>query len=118
MTDLAEPTGTAYKDEDLVYVDPRERLVIGLVEFDRNGNPKPRLMPVQEQEDDAEEKKGEKAEKGKDVKRRRGPTKRYYPWGTYKSVRRAYLEKKQKNVDVNKTLEEILPKALEQAFWD
>lgn len=96
-----------YKDEDLVYVDVDNKKVVGFVEWDKNGNAKKVAVPEPTEE--------EAAKKGF---RKRGD-KRFFPWGTYKSMKRVYqLEGKQKRSENGKTLEEILPKALEQAFWN
>ncbi len=92
----------------MVYVDPDTNSVIGPVEWSRNGNPK--SMPVKRQlsEADAE----------KEVSRR-GRWRKFYPFGTYKSMKNVFkVAGKQKRKDPNHTLEEVLPKALEQAFWN
>ena len=103
-TQAADETVRQYKDEDLVYADPENRVVVGPVEWNRNGNVKPLLMPPR------------KNEKGEE---RKGGGKRFYPWGTYKSMRNAYrLEGKQKRVDPGHTLEQVIEKALKEPFWD
>ncbi len=101
MTDPTPPV--TYKDDDLVYVDPDSKTVVGPVEWSRSGNPKPLLIPPSE-----EEKKG------------RGPRrKRYYPWGTYKSMKKVYqLEGKPKKVEGNMPLEDAIQHALKEAYWD
>ncbi|MFA6038974.1 MAG: hypothetical protein WCV62_03550 [Candidatus Peribacteraceae bacterium] len=94
---------TAYKDEDLVYVDPDTRTVVGLLEWSRAGNPKPKLMP-----------------EGETEQKRKGPRrKRYYPWGTYKSMKRVYqLEGKLKKTEGNMPLDDAMQRAAKEAFWD
>jgi len=105
VTPTAEATVT-YKDEDIVYVDPELKKVVGLVEWDKNGNPKALAMP----EAPASTKEGARPRKRET---------RYYPWGTYKSMKKVFqVEGKIKRIESGKTLEEILPKALEQAFWN
>lgn len=103
MNDNSAPDTTSYKDEDLVYVDPDTRTVVGLLEWNRAGNPKPKLMP--ETDDD----------------RKRGGhrRKRYYPWGTYRSMKRVYqLEGKLKKMEGNMPLDEAVQKAVKEAYWD
>lgn len=97
----AVPQG--YKDTDLVYVDPDTKSVIGAVEWSRNGNPKskPFVHPPVD----------------KDGKERRFGRK-HYPWGTYKSMKGAFKLEGKKKHEANKTLEDILPKALKDPFWD
>ena len=115
MTDETpvEPVATAYNNEDLVYVDPDTRTVVGKVEFNASGNPKPLAMNMPVKEEDEE---GEKPEKGKP---KRKPRQRYYPWGTYRSMKRVYkIEGKQHDVESQKTLDEVLEKALKEPFWD
>ena len=94
-----------YTDEDLVYVDPETRTVIGKVEWDKNDNPKALLMP-------------ERAPTpGKE--RRRGGGKRFYPWGTYRSMKNMFrLEGKRKKEEPTGTLDEIMVKALREPYWD
>ncbi|MEK7218799.1 MAG: hypothetical protein AAB728_05035 [Patescibacteria group bacterium] len=98
------PPQAPFKDDDLVYVDPENRTVIGPVEWSRAGNPKPKpkLMPEAEGE------------------RTRGPRrKHYYPWGTYKSMKRVYqLEGKPKKVEGNMPLDDAMQRAAKEAFWD
>jgi len=116
MTDVTqEPPATEtveYKDEDLVYVDPKERIVVGRVEFDAKDIPKPLAMKSPAEEPDEEE----KPEKGKV---RRKPRVRYYPWGTYRSMKKIYkIEGKIHNEPPTATLDEIMEKALQQPYWD
>ena len=96
-----------YKDEDLVYVDPEARAVVARVEFDNNGIPKPLAMQNQV---------AEKPEKGE---RKRKISERFYPWGTYKSMKRIYrLEGKVKKTVPTATLDEVIGKAMTEPFWD
>lgn len=109
MTDSALPP-PAYKDEDLVYVDPESKTVVGLVEFLENGKPKALAMKgAEKQEADEEPAKG----------RSRIRRQRYYPWGTYRSMKRVYkLEGKIPKVESQATLDQVLEKALKEPFWD
>jgi hypothetical protein len=112
-----------YRDEDLVYVDPDQRKVVGFVEFNKAGNPKPLLMKVTEEEDEEEPKEEAKpVVKGKDVrggKRPRVRRQRFYPWGTYRSMKRIYkIEGKIPREENQKTLDEVMEKALKEPFWD
>ena len=107
----SNPT-TTYGDEDLVYVDPDKNVVVGPVEFNKVGNPKPLLIPNPEPSADDKP--------GKDGKpRRRSTEKRYFPWGTYKSMKRIYkLEGKPPKVEPTKTLEQVIDIALTEPFWE
>jgi len=93
-----------YDDNDLVYVDPDARIVLGLVEWSRNGNPK--ALPVQAAPA-ADKEKG-----------RRSFGRKHYPWGTYRSMKNVYRLEGKKRHDGEKSLDEVLPKALEMPFWD
>lgn len=107
-TEPAVESKPVYKDDDLVYVDPDTKTVVGLVEWSKTGVPlsKPYVSTV-----------SATAKKGKEEKR--SFWRKFYPWGTYRSMRRIYkIEGKIKDPEPNKTLEEILPMALNQAFWD
>lgn len=97
----------AFSDDDLVYVDPDARTVVGRVEFDLKGNPKKR--PIPERELDEKEKGGRR--------RKSGPS--YYPWGTYRSMKSMYrLEGKQRKEVPTATLDQVMEKALSEPFWD
>ncbi len=95
-----------YKDDDLVYVDPETRTVVGIVEWIKGEKPKSKPYV---------------AVAGKDAKpgeRPKGFWRKFYPWGTYRSMKRIYkVEGKIKDAEPNKTLEEVLPRALAEAFW-
>jgi len=112
-TSVSEPQ--VYKDDDLVYVDPRLRIVVGRVEWSVSGKPKSLQMK------DTVEEEGEEEPAKKDVKekQRRPRRLRNYPWGTYRSMKRLFkLEGKQPKTEANKTLDEVLEKALKEPFWD
>ncbi len=127
-----------YKDDDLVYVDPKKRIVVGIVEWNKAGNPKPLAMkemedvdtstPLSAGEDDTKEEgtakptatatpeKPKADPKEKKVRMRR---QRFYPWGTYRSMKRIYkLEGKIPREENQKTLDEVMEKALKEPFWD
>lgn len=117
---MTEPIQTApeaavqpiYQDEDLVYVDPELRVVVGRVEFLPNGKSKPLVMKNKVVEPDVDE---DPKAKGKMRPRRE----RYYPWGTYRSMKKIYkIEGKQIKEDNHKTLDEVIEKALKEPFWD
>jgi hypothetical protein len=122
-------TAERYNDEDLVYVDPKTRVVMGFVEWSNAGKPKP--LPVKEhiEEDDDEAAPAPAAEKGSEAPAK--PAKggrpvrvrrtRYCPWGTYRSMKRVYkIEGKVRdNKDENrKTLDEAIELAMKEPFWD
>lgn len=100
----ATPNVHTYSDTDLVYVDPDTKTVIGPLEWNRNGNPKvkPFVHPPMD----------------KDGKPARRSGRKNYPWGTYKSMKGAFKLEGKKRHEANKTLDEILVKALKEAFWD
>lgn len=98
-----------YKDEDLVYVDPDNRTVVGFVEWSNSGRPK--AMPMKK--DEVVE--GEDA-KGKPTRKRR---ERYYPWGTYRSMKRIYkLEGKVRDEKPPITLDQAIEKSMAEPFWN
>lgn len=106
---MTDPAASApqYKDDDLVYVDPETKTVMGKVEFGKNDVPKSMTYKPASQAKDSP--KGE---------RTRGFWRKVYPFGTYKSMKRIYkVEGKIKDPEPNKTLDEVLPKALNEAFW-
>ena len=110
MTDPVTPivgstsgsTSGAHRDDELVYVDPDQKIVVGPVEWNKAGNPKP--LPFKVDETATEKRRGNR---------------KFYPWGTYKSMKRVFkLEGKQGKVQPDKTLDQVISKALEQPFWD
>ncbi|MDD4319780.1 MAG: hypothetical protein PHW10_05660 [Candidatus Peribacteraceae bacterium] len=95
----------AFKDEDLVYVDPDTKSVVGPLEWSRSGNPKSKPFPPP-----AEEKK----EGGRRRNRRK-----HYPWGTYRSMKRVFqVEGKQKKQEGNMLLDDAIARAMKEPFWD
>lgn len=98
-----------YENDDLVYVDPDTRKVVGRVEFDKNDNPK----QLEKKFEPRPVKPGEKPE------RKRPTRKRYYPWGTYRTMKKIYrIEGKEKESEDYKTLDQAISLAVEQPFWD
>lgn len=128
MTDTAIDTaGTAYNDDDLVYVDPEAKVVVGRVEFNEKGLPKPLAMPPRVSdvpEEDAAETKPEPAAKpgakgGRDRRPPRKPRTRYYPWGTYRSMKKIYkIEGKVPEAERTLTLDDVMEKAVQEPYWD
>lgn len=119
MSDVSEPPAATYKDDDLVYVDPDARVVVGLVQFDANDRPKALARPsvIAENDDDEEESSAKKIVGKRPM--RRAPRIRYYPWGTYRSMKKIYkLEGKQPREESPYTLDDVIEKALTQPFWD
>lgn len=105
----SEQASPAFKDDDIVYVDPDSKTVVGKLEWAANGE-RPKSMPykpiVAEKADGAAPKKD------------RPFFRKFFPYGTYRSMKRIYkIEGKVKDPEPNKTLEEVLPKALSEAFW-
>lgn len=107
-----------YNDDDLVYVDPQKRAVIGIVEWSKEGNPiKLEMESSDKLEQEPEEEEGK--EKGKGTRRPSRKIKRYYPWGTYKSMKKLYrIEGKEKEVESYKTLDTAIDLAVNEPFWD
>jgi hypothetical protein len=114
MTDeITTPQPSPYKDDDLVYVDPKKRTVVGRVEWAKNGNPKP--MEMKESTEVNEE--GDAKKKG--FVRRGPPRKRYYPWGTYRTMKKLYrIEGREKDTEQYNTLDEAMAKSATEPFWD
>jgi len=126
-------TPDTYKDDDLVYVDPDLRVVVGRVQFDEKGNAKKLERPSRDVEPDddesdakiepkAEEKPAAPAPKGRGGRDRRPPRKprkRYYPWGTYKTMKKIYkIEGKVFEPERTTTLDDVMEKALQEPYWD
>ncbi len=106
------PAPALYKDDDLVYVDPQLRIVVARVEFLPNG--KSKMLPMQDKTVEVDVEEDPKA-KGKGRPRRQ----RYYPWGTYRSMKRIYkIEGKIPKQESDKTLDEVIEKAIKEPFWD
>ncbi len=120
MTENETPPAVVpqYKEDDLVYVDPDAKIVVGLVEWKADGKPKALAMksPVVEIDDEPAAEPGAKP-KGRAPARPRRI--RYYPWGTFRSMKRVYkLEGKPVRVEQTNTLEQVIEKALKEPFWD
>ncbi len=108
--EVVQTASVTFGDHDLVYVDPESRSVVGRVEWTKTEKPKSRPYVVSETLQPSKE--------GKPGKKT-GHFRKHYPWGTYKSMRRVYrIDGKMKDAEPNRTLDEVLPKALESAFWD
>jgi hypothetical protein len=119
MEEQVPESSAAYKDDDLVYVDPNLRTVVGPVEFLPNGKPKALAMKTDEPEllagpEEAIGSKDKKANRPVRIRRTR-----YYPWGTYRSMKKVYkIEGKQPKQESTKTLNEVIELALKEPFWD
>jgi len=99
------PPDIVYKDEDLVYVDPENRVVVGYVQWSNSGKPKALAMKMEEV-----------VEEAADGKRRR---QRFYPWGTFRSMKKIFkIGGKVMQEDNRKTLDEVMEKALKEPYWD
>jgi len=100
-----------YHDDDFIYVDPDKRVVIGKVEWTKDGLP----LPLKRGEDDGEQETGENVAQN-DRRRKRA---RYYPWGSYRTMKRIYrLEGKMKDTVGEGTLDTVLEKAIVEPYWD
>lgn len=108
-----------YKDDDLVYIDPAKKAVVGKVEFDKNGKPIKKEMVIDDSKntDESDEKDKEKG-KGRGKRRSRNK-KQYYIWGTYRSAKKMYnIEGKWREEEENKTFDDALQLALKEPYWD
>lgn len=111
-TPVAAPAAAApadgpvtYKDEDLVYVDPENKTVVGMVQWSNSG--KPKAMPIPEAP----------APEGREGRRPR--RQRFYPWGTYRSMKKIYkLEGKIRAEPPTLTLDEAIERAMKEPYWN
>ncbi len=103
-------SNSPYSDDELVYVDPDARAVVGKVEWTKNGEkPKSMAIPASPAAESTR-KAGE---------RPRRSHRKYYPWGTYRSMKRAFkIDGAAKEAEPNRPLDEVLPKAVKDPFWD
>lgn len=143
-----EPLTGPFNDDDLVYVDPDAKVVVGRVEFDEKGNAKKLERPsfggdIGEDESDAKinptssdsavasskdekpaepakpEQKGRGRGRGAPDRRVRKPRTRYYPWGTYRTMKKIYkIEGKVFDAERTLTLDDVMEKALQEPYWD
>lgn len=111
-----------YKDDDLVYVDPDKREVIGLVQWSNSGKPKPLVMrPRDEAPTETQPEQSADAEKGKKPRKPRGrPVRqRFYPWGTYRSMKKIFkVAGKIHEERRAMPLEEAIERCQQDPFWD
>ncbi len=106
MSDITPPA-----DDQLVYVDPEKRAVVGLVEWRPDGINVLKEKPVIE--------KASAPEEDKSDKRVRKPRKYYYPWCSYRTAKRVYfVEGKFKQEDHYLPFEEVLKLALSEPYWN
>lgn len=108
-------TDMTYKDDDFVYVDPDAKKAVGLVEWGKDGKPLPKEWPRAAREPKDGEKPAEKPRKF------RKPKVRYYPWGSYRSMKKLYkIEGKIKDKDTEDyiQLEEAISKLQQDPYWD
>ncbi len=123
-----------YKDDDLVYVDPDKREVIGLVQWSNSGKPKPLLVrsafpeppappvvaapapatPAAAPAEDPKRKGGRKPREGG-----RPVRQRFYPWGTYRSMKKIFkVAGKIHEERRSMPLEEAIERCQNDPFWD
>ena len=96
---------TQFSDTDFLYIDPEKRTVVGPVQWSRVGSAKPLLKPEEPQAEDS--------------RRRWSRRKEYYPWGSYRSLKRLYhLEGKEKEEERTQTLDQALERSLKEAYWE
>ena len=95
----------SYHDDDFVYVDPDKKVVVSKVEWDANGKPIPKERVIEEKGDT----KGRKRKK------------RYYPWGSYKTLCKLYSLKgkvKEKETESSIPLPAAIDRLMEEPYWD
>lgn len=111
---------TAYAPDDFVYVDPTARKAVGLVEWDKDGNPVPKEWPYPENKDsDSDDASNNDKTKRRPVRKKKRT--RYYPWGSYKTMSKLYkLEGKIKDKDTEDyiALDTAIGNLQEDPFWD
>lgn len=113
-----------YAPTDLVYVDPKNRAIVGRVEFAENGIPKKREMPMAEPElvparAEATPPADGAKQTANDRRSMRLLRKRYCPWGTVKSVTKIYkIGGKVPDVSRACSLDEAIAKAMAEPYWD
>ncbi len=135
--DTEGTSAAVYKDDDLVYVDPDAKIVVGRVEFNEKGLAKKLERPsfvADVPEDDSDPapsnsaaasakpepaaKPGAKPVRG-DRRPPRKPRTRYYPWGTYRTMKKIYkIEGKVFDAERTLTLDDVMEKALQEPYWD
>lgn len=94
-----------------MYVDPDKKMVVGKVEWSRNGNVQAMERPVLP----------EPPEEAGTTPRRRPHTLRklYYPWCTYRTAKRVFfVDGKFKDTERHRPLEEAIEKALHEPYWN
>lgn len=105
---------TTYTEEDFVYVDPKNKKIMGKVEWQNNGKAKP-MEIVFTEEPETEEQPGDK----KFRRRPRKKKKQYYPWCSYKTAKKVYhVEGKFKGDDEYEKFDTVFEKALVEPYWD
>lgn len=86
-----------YTEDDFVYVDPESRSIVGKVEWTMDGAPK---SYARKRTEGGDSKRGEEL----------------LPWGTLRSMRHAFLERKQDSDEKRKPLEEVFSGPLDEAL--
>ncbi len=98
----------AYLDSDFLYYDPKTRTVIGPVQWTKDGNVKPLERPEEPEKEGAPPRK---------FHRRR--EKEFYIWGSYRSLKRLFnIEGKVKDAERTQTLDAVMQRATQEAYWD
>jgi hypothetical protein len=104
-----------FSADDFVYVDPDLKVAICLVEWDKDGNAKPREWPRVEKKPTGD------ADDSAPRKTFRKPKVRYYPWGSYKTMCKLYkLQGKVKDKEVEDyiKLDEAISKLEKEPYWN
>tara|TARA_Y100000310_G_C20332131_1_gene645790 strand:+ start:217 stop:528 length:312 start_codon:yes stop_codon:yes gene_type:complete len=102
-------SASEYTDGDFVYVDPSKREVMGRVEWSKNGVPQKMEKKFVEKDSEEEPKKG----------RRRKRKKQYYPWGTYRTMKKLFrIEGKEKEIENYRPLDEAMTLSIKETYWD
>lgn len=101
---------TEYNDNDFVYVDVQAKKIIGVVEWNKDGN------AVKKEKIFVEPPEPKEGETGK-IRRRKSTM--YYPWCSYATAKKVYnIEGKFNEKEDYEPFEIVLQKALEKPYWN
>ncbi|MDA1208507.1 MAG: hypothetical protein O2904_00550 [bacterium] len=104
-----------YNDEDLVYVNPKKKQIVSAVNWTKDGNVEP-LEMVDERDEKHEENDEEEKPKGRYIRKKKT---RYYPWGTYRTMKKLYrIEGKERDTENYIDLNKAIDLSMEQPYWE
>ncbi|PIR53202.1 hypothetical protein COU76_02160, partial [Candidatus Peregrinibacteria bacterium CG10_big_fil_rev_8_21_14_0_10_49_10] len=98
-----------FTNDDFVYVNPAKREVMGKVQWTKEGMPE--KMERADPEPDTDE-------EGGNDHRKRSRRKQYYPWGTYRTMKKLFrIEGKEKEIEHYLPLDDAMKLAIEETYW-